>query len=233
MKPGQGGTDVRFEYKLEDEIYRAKLLMLQQSVNYVCGSLVRGDIVEFGVGKAEISYFLALCIKTSPTQWNVPKKRLHLFDSFQGFPAAHGRDLEAPHVVMAHWNEGNENHITAQQCRDRLMPVIGEEAIVYEGWFKDTLKEFPRDVKVAMVHSDSDLYESTMESLDPLFDNGQISEGAVICFDNWMANRCSAKYGEKAAFTELRKRYEIESTNNYYSWQGCRFIIHGYEGMHG
>lgn len=42
---------------------------------------------------------------------------------------------------------------------------------IIKGWFKDSLINFPKNEKIAILRLDGDWYESTMTTLDMLFDS--------------------------------------------------------------
>ena len=72
-----------------------------------------------------------------------------------------------------------------------------------EGWFKDTLAEAPIS-KISILRLDGDLYESTMDALDPLYEKIQ-SGGFIIVDDYESCPPC------KAAIIDFRKKHNIEA----------------------
>jgi O-methyltransferase len=70
-----------------------------------------------------------------------------------------------------------------------------------------------------------------MDALVPLFERNQISEGAIILFDDWNCNHASNKFGErKAWYSDLRTRFFIQfSDEGSYGVAGHKFIIHNYK----
>lgn len=68
---------------------------------------------------------------------------------------------------------------------------------------------------IALVRVDGDLCESAMDALDPVFGSGLISNGALICFDDFNCNRADPSFGERKAWSDLVNKYHIE-----YSDQG-------------
>ena len=84
-------------------------------------------------------------------------------------------------------------------------------------------------MKIAMINFDADLYQSTVDALDYLFDNGNISLGTVICFDDWNCNKANAKFGERKAWNELSTKHNIDSEIlGYYAWSNVKMVIHNY-----
>ena len=63
------------------------LSKLTLGVEYVCEGDVEGDIAEFGVGSGRTALVIASAMRLFDTR-NKEKKRLYLFDSFEGLPEA-------------------------------------------------------------------------------------------------------------------------------------------------
>lgn len=107
-----------------------------------------------------------------------------------------------------------------------------ERIEINEGWFADTVKVLPSDTSFAMIHFDGDLYQSTMDALEPCFERGFISKGAVVFFDDWNCNQSDPLYGERRAWAELVERFNIIASHcGDYSIGGTKFIVHSYRGM--
>jgi len=79
------------------------------------------------------------------------------------------------------------------------------------------------------VHFDGDLYQSTIDAIGGLLKIGAISNGAIICFDDWNCSQADPNVGERRAWRELSEQYEIEFSDfRSYSTGGRGFFIHGY-----
>jgi O-methyltransferase len=218
----------------------AKTLTL--CVQYINSSHVNGDIAEFGTMGGFSARTLAMAmvfdLQRQPLGRSAsgenPFRKLRLFDSFEGLPEITSPiDLMSPHVVSGAWAKGGCKVLAAPELRALIGKVIPSHRFeLYEGWFADTVKTLPRETRFAMIHFDGDLYQSTMDALEPLFATGMISTGAIICFDDWNANRALPTVGERRAWKELVEKFDIEaSSGGDYSVGGTRFIIHSYLGM--
>jgi len=119
-------------------------------------------IFEFGVFKGEsINLISNLC----------PQARIFGFDSFEGLQ----ENMRGYRLVKGHFNLMG------------VLPLVGKNVTLIKGWYKDTLSEFlsGTDFKeVALLHLDSDTYESTRFVLESL--SNQIKPGAVIVFDEFL-----------------------------------------------
>lgn len=200
------------------------------AVQYVYGSDVHGHVIEFGTMTGNSATALASAISFYDGLWNGGKKDLYLLDSFRGFPLmSESQDTESPHILNKTWKPGACVDLDPDQLRELIRRFIPNEKIrIYKGWFKDTLPIIG-DGKFSVVHVDCDLYESTMDSLGFLFEQRRISEGAIILFDDWNANRADPRYGERAAWRKLVTDFHIDySDEGGYGTSGHKFIVHYY-----
>ena len=73
--------------------------------------------------------------------------------------------------------------------------------VFLEGWFKDTLAKAPIE-KLAVLRLDGDLYESTMDALNPLY--AKVASGGFIIVDDYFAVPQCAR-----AITDFRATHGI------------------------
>lgn len=151
---------------------------------------VEGDIVEFGVGNGRSLFYWACALKFFKMN-----KTIYGFDSFEGFPAAHEKDLgvritkltdkvegwthiPGPDYILnfIKYDEGSPNHGMKSLFEDGI-----PEIKLVKGFFDKTIDQVP--AKIALLHLDADLYESTVVPLKkcvPL-----MSKGGLIIFDEY------------------------------------------------
>jgi O-methyltransferase len=205
------------------------------SVAYTNSAAVVGDIAEFGTMGGFTARTIATAMVFDPRrQPTSPLRQLRLFDSFEGLPEITSDvDKKAPHVVSGAWRQGGCKVLGANELRAMVGGVISPDRFtVHEGWFADTVKALPPETRLAMVHFDGDLYQSTMDALEPCFGRGLISPGAVFLFDDWNCNHADPSYGERRAWSDLADRFHIKATHcGDYSELGTKFIVHSYDGM--
>jgi len=145
---------------------------------------VPGDIVECGVGRARY-----LVIFEYANQFFELDRTVYGFDTFEGFPAAHQNDIGQrvkQDGEIIGW-ESNSSDIASVVIEvDRLADesVLQETSeisvITVPGVFKDTLPTGLPE-KIAFLHADADLYESTRDILVNALP--RMSSGAWIIFD--------------------------------------------------
>jgi len=206
---------------------------LSFGVEYVCGADVAGDVAEFGTMSGRTAAVIAEALSKFDIFKNGPKK-LHLFDSFEGLPPAQSVvDRDSPHVKSGIWGVGTCKGISKERLGCVLKKFLPKNStIIYNGWFKDTLPQIPKGTKFAMLHIDCDMYQSTIEVLDYLFQNLHIEDGTVIFLDDYNCNRASPNFGEQRAWSETVKKFLIIFTDcGEYGWSGRKFVIHHYRNV--
>jgi hypothetical protein len=215
-----------------DDIYRE----LYRGFEYVMISAVQGHVAEFGTSSGRTALTLAKAMAdygdrygASDVAHGIGERRLYLFDSFEGFPAAnHPADIAAPHVASGAWGPGVAKDappsLLMEMCRTHL-PALRIDIRV--GWYKDTMPQLDSSIRFAMVHIDCDLYESTLDVLDRLFTLDAFSDGCAIYFDDWYCNRGSQEFGEQRAWRECVAKHRPRYTDwGAYATVGRRFILH-------
>lgn len=221
-----------FEVMADDTTAR----ILIHAVHYAIGAGVPGDLVEFGTFTGKTTWVIARTMHEiekiyphlDPAHGIAPRK-LHLFDSFSGLPEpAHQIDAAAPHVQATLWSKGKFTGLSAAQLHEVVEPFLSpERRLIYEGFFCDTLPEIAPATKFALVHIDSDFYESAYQILEHLVGNQMLSPGAILLFDDWNCNQASPLLGERQAWHDILQKYRIEySDEGSYGVFGHKFIIH-------
>jgi len=217
-------------------------ITLTRSVDYVYGSRVDGDIIEFGTFRGTTARFIAQNMKS----WHqtlekkgrlnqMTEKRLYLFDSFKGLPQSNAKqDLENILVQTGVWAAGTCNGLTSEELTALILQtgLSREDFFIYDGWFRATVSTLPSTARFACIHVDCDLYQSTIDALTPLFSRGQIMRGAVILFDDWNFSAADDAVGERAAWIELVAKFSISFEGmGYYGAYGYRVLVKKYSGM--
>src|SRR5574337_746166 len=117
---------------------------------------------------------------------------VHLFDSFEGLPAATPVDEEiwqhhgAKTGEAACSLEGVMNNMRAWGIPDQLL-------VYHKGWFAQTVPGFA--VPIALLRLDADLYSSTKVCMDTLYP--LVSHGGWVIIDDWNLSGCRVAVNEK------------------------------------
>lgn len=194
--------------------YDARTSFFVNAIQYINWERVEGDILEFGVSVGKSMALLGQLLKENLALWQYTDpacttRRMGGYDSFYGLPAD---DVEHPR-----WTEGSfatnylHGHpsleygapITPDSIR-RLFSIANlQEPALHPGWFSETIAQtIPSQYqKVALLHIDSDLYQSAKQVLcgvEPI-----LQDGTIICFDDWFMYRGNPNKGEARAFREF------------------------------
>ena len=131
---------------------------------------IPGNVVELGCFEG----ITTVLMQKTLDQYN-SKKRIHVYDSFEGLPEKSKKD-------------GNTEY-TLGACRTQKEALIDnfekfnvKPPEIHVGWFKDTLpKELPTQISFA--HLDGDFYSSIIESLTYVYP--KLSKGAIVVIDDY------------------------------------------------
>jgi len=194
--------------------YDARCAFFTNAIQFINWEKVEGDIVEFGVSVGKSLGLLAQLQRENLALWQYAeptctRRRLVGFDSFQGLPPD---DVEHPR-----WTAGSfaTNYLHGHPSLAYGAPItpesIGRLFLACElpppeieaGWFSATLaRTIPSKYqKIALLHIDSDLYPSAREVLfavEPI-----LSDGTMVCFDDWFMYKGNPNQGEQRAFREF------------------------------
>jgi O-methyltransferase len=140
---------------------------------------VPGDFVECGVYAGAQCAVMALALLHHGAPGG---RRVHLFDSFEGLPAATPTDEE---IWQHHGAKTGEAACSLEDVmRNMEAWGIPEGLLVYhKGWFSHTISHALASIKaIALLRLDADLYESTEECMQlyPL-----VSRGGWVIIDDW------------------------------------------------
>ena len=139
----------------------ATMRLLAEQINAMD---IPGDVAELGVYKGDFAVLINAAF---------PKRRIHLFDTFEGFSARDVAVEEREGLSDAKTGDFSE---TAKDIVDKRLPYR-ELAVYHKGWFPDTFTGCT-DCTFAFVSVDADLYAPTAAAL-PLFWD-RLSPGGVI-----------------------------------------------------
>ena len=161
---------------------------------YVLDMDIPGDFVECGVFAGAQVGVMALA---SAGHRNARDRKFHLFDSFEGIPEAGPRDNEQPGIgPLPGGGEGRlvtsgVSACSVEQVQGHMerWGVDGSRLVYWEGWFQDTVKDWPCDKPISLLRLDGDLYESTMVCLEHLYP--RLSRGGICIADDCTLKGCA------------------------------------------
>lgn len=160
---------------------------------------VPGDFVECGVYAGAQAAVMALAILDHVLDHTEPHinqtanylRRVHLFDSFQGLPAADERDQE---IWQHHGAKTGESACSLEAVMNNMRAWgIPDEVLVYhKGWFAETVPAFSGPI--ALLRLDADLYSSTSVCVQHLYP--MVSRGGWVIIDDWNLTGCRQAVSE-------------------------------------
>jgi hypothetical protein len=208
---------------------REVAVTLSLAVQYAYNSFIEGDMVEFGTASGVTARAIARAMIVAERAR--PPKNLHLFDSFAGLPEPQSDiDRNSFEVRSGIWGPGTCRLLTKDELFRQCARIIEpERVIMHEGWFSDTVPKLSPGQKFSFIHFDGDLYQSTIDAVGGLLKMGAITNGAVICFDDWNCGQADPNFGERKAWKDLTEQYDISFSDwRSYSTMGRAFFIHDY-----
>lgn len=162
---------------------------------------IEGDLLEAGVYKGGCGLIMSYAIKKLSMN-----KKVLLIDSFEGIPSSDN---------TKYGYSDNESHsegefsISLEQVQQTFKKLELEDNVKFiKGWFKDTIPVLPVK-EIALLRFDGDLYSSTLEVLENLYDK-VVSRGFII-IDDYCLSSC------KEAVTKfiLDRDLDIKLINPY------------------
>jgi len=166
---------------------------------------VPGDCMECGVWRGGSVIFMRGYLAAH----GVTDRTVWVADSFEGIPAP-----SLPQDGGLHLSK--ETHpmlaIDLETVRNLFerYGLLDEQVRFLKGWFKDTLPQAPVE-RLALLRLDGDLYESTMDALEALYDK-VVPGGFVIIDDYGCLEPC------RRAVTEFRERHAIADPIHEVDW---------------
>ena len=170
---------------------------LHECIRTIIRENVPGDLVETGVWRGGASIFM----KGVLTAYGETRD-LWLADSFEGLPPPD--EVNFPRDKGWRFDKANSYlAVSEDEVRENFKryELLDEHVKFVKGWFRDTLATLPA-TQISLLRLDGDLYESTMEALEPLYP--RLSAGGFCVIDDYGA----VKPCEEAVH-DYRAKYKI------------------------
>jgi hypothetical protein len=155
-----------------------RLANLRACVEDVLARKVPGDLIETGAWRGGATILMRAILKAH----GVTDRLVWVADSFAGlpppnpgrFPQDEGSSLHTFGILAVTLEEVHANF--------RRYGLLDEQVRFLKGWFQDTLPAAPIE-RLAVLRLDGDLYQSTMEALESLYD--KLSAGGYVIVDDY------------------------------------------------
>jgi hypothetical protein len=190
-------------------IGKARLDNIEYCLKTVMITGVSGDYVEAGVLRGGASILAAAVIAESGDDRNV-----WLADSFEGLPAPDGRFQQDYQDIYRLW-EYDYFKCSQEDVAEnfRSFGLLKDNIKFLKGWYKDTLPTAPID-KISVLRLDCDLYSSTMDVLECLYD--KVSSGGFIICDEYYSHPLAGQ-----ACNDFRERVGDTAPIQSIDWSGA------------
>lgn len=167
-------------------------------VEKVLEEKIPGDFIETGIWRGGVIIYMLAILNAN----FIVDRKIWAADSFDGVPVP---TLEQDLELDISKNVLPVLAVSIEEVKELILRYnLSLDNIEFlQGWFKDTLNT-DRIERLAILRLDGDLYESTMDSLIPLYP--KVSTGGFIIVDDYES--CPPC---KVAVTEFRNKHNISS----------------------
>jgi hypothetical protein len=192
----QGLAPVRFAHTM---IGLFRLANIERCAEQVIAEAIPGDFLEAGVCKGGA----AILMRALQIAHGAPERRTWLADSFEGVPPS---DAPVDAGYALHLEESRLPWLACPlgSVREhfRRYDLLDSNVHFLPGWLDDTLQAAPTG-PLAILRVDVDLYSSTAQCLDLLYD--RVSPGGFVIVDDYGFLRCC-----RDAVDDFRRRRAVE-----------------------
>ena len=181
---------------------RRRLHNFRTLIERVVAEDVPGDIIETGVWRGGASILARAVLGAL----GVTDRKVIVADSFEGLPAPDLEKYPADAASLLH--EHAELAISLEQVQSNFAQfgLLDEQVVFVKGWFRETMKSVP-STTLAVMRLDGDMYESTVDPLNELYD--RLSPGGwVIIDDYYLVDGCKLATNEFIAARRLNVQLE-------------------------
>ena len=189
-------------------IGRLRLDHLHQCLEMIRRENIPGDVIETGVWRGGATVFM----RGYWAAHGVTDRTVWVADSFAGLPEPSvaediGYDLSAAKEPGLAIDQGRVEALFARY------DLLDDQVKFLPGWFHDTLPTAPIE-RLALIRLDGDLYESTFDALDALYD--RLVPGGFLVVDDYGAlPPC------RQAIDDFRAQRGITAPMEMIDWTGC------------
>jgi O-methyltransferase len=169
---------------------------IQKCFENIIQDNIPGDFIETGVWRGGATIFMAGLNKIYGQN-----RKIYVADSFEGLPK--------PNPSLYPADDGDQHHtfnflaVSLDEVKKNFQRynLLDENVIFVKGFFEDSLKQL--DIgPIALLRLDGDMYSSTIQVLDILYD--KVVPGSYVIIDDYMA-----VYGCRKAVDDFRTSRNI------------------------
>lgn len=182
MEKDKAGNDRKLNLRNVAEfahtmVGRKRLDNITDCLDRIREDRIPGDLIETGVWRGGACILMRAYLEI----WEMPGRIVWAADSFEGLPvpslpedAGWDLSIDKEPILAITLEEVQENF--------RRYGLLDDRVRFLKGWFKDTLPQAPVG-PLALLRLDGDLYESTRDAIEALYD--KVSPGGFIVVDDY------------------------------------------------
>jgi len=174
----QRGVQFGYPERAHTMIGLARLANIRALVEDVIARGVPGDLIEAGAWRGGATIYMRAVLAA----YGVTDRTVWVADSFEGLPPPNPEKYPMDEGLDLH--EIEELAVSRQEAERNFerYGLLDDQVRFLEGWFKDTLPDAPIE-QLAILRLDADLYESTMDAINPLYP--KLSSGGYVIVDDY------------------------------------------------
>lgn len=158
---------------ISEQIEEAELLVILEELDKTLNLSIEGDVCEFGCFAGTTSLFLQRLLIEKKS-----KKKLYLYDSFEGLPDKSDQDQSAAGIDFVN----GELMASKSQLKLNFKKANLPLPKIKKAWFSDLKnKDIPKQICFAFL--DGDFYQSIKEPLEII--KNRIAVGGLIVIDDY------------------------------------------------
>jgi O-methyltransferase/8-demethyl-8-(2,3-dimethoxy-alpha-L-rhamnosyl)tetracenomycin-C 4'-O-methyltransferase len=161
-------------------IGNARMTNLRAVAEHLITHDVPGDFIETGIWRGGACIMMRAVLSA----YGVTDRIVWCADSFEGLPPPDAEHYPADAGDQHHTYAPLAVSLDEVKSNFERYGLLDEQVKFLKGWFKDTLPSAPID-KLALLRLDGDMYESTMDALNALYD--KVAPGGAIIVDDYGA----------------------------------------------
>lgn len=161
-------------------IGKKRLDNIQFCIEQVLKNNIPGDFIETGVWRGGATILMRGILKA----YNITDRIIWAADSFEGLPKPDVVNYPVDSTAGGLHESGYFLAVSLEQVKQNFAAydLLDNQVRFLKGYFKDTMPNNPIE-RLAILRLDGDMYESTIQVLENLFD--KVSIGGYIIVDDW------------------------------------------------
>jgi len=187
-------------------IGRARLDNIEMCVRAIHADSIDGDFMETGVWRGGATIFMRGMLKVLGDE----EKKVWVADSFQGLPEP---EMKQDEGVNLHLDPMLAMELDTVRRNFEYFDLLDDRVHFLKGWFADTMPNANVE-KLSLLRLDGDLYKSTMDVLEPMYD--KVESGGFIIIDDYGAIPAC-----KQAVHDFRSELGISDPIEIVDWTGA------------